>query len=189
MSDATSAAAARTTVALFVLFAVACAHRPPVVRTPPEGTTSVRVLNAPEDPPAGGGTGEPAPPAERITPAYASPDNRLPDYPASALKAGCGRGIVAVRVHVNIEGNVSAQRDVPGRPLPDDECHMSFRAAVQSAVNTWRFAPAFRQTPVPDPTAAPHAPVLRWRQEPTAIYLDFEFTFAVVDGRGVVRTR
>ena len=189
MSDATTAGAAVRAVTLFVLFVAACAHRPAVIPTPPEGKTSVRVLNAPEDPPAGGGTGEPAPPAERITPAYASPDNPLPEYPASALKAGCGDGIVAVRVHLNVDGNVSAQRDVPGRPLPADDCHMAFRAAIQSAVNTWRFAPAFRQTPVPDPAADPRAPVLRWKQEPIAIYLDFEFTFAVVGGRGIVRRR
>lgn len=149
----------------------------------------MRVLNAPESPPASGGTGEPAPPAERITPAYASPDNGLPEYPASALKAGCGDGIVAVRIHLNSEGNVAAQRDVPDRPLPADDCHMAFRAAIQSKVNTWRFAPAFRQTPVREPGADPRAPVLRWKQEPIAVYLDFEFTFAVVAGRGVVRTR
>jgi hypothetical protein len=105
------------------------------------------------------------------------------------LKAGCHHGVVAVRVHVNVEGNISAQRDVPGHPLPDDDCHMAFRAAVQSAVNTWRFAPAFRQTPVLDPAADTRAPVLHWTQEPVAVYLDFEFTFAVVAGRGIVRTR
>jgi hypothetical protein len=179
----------RSSAILIIMVAAACAHRPPVAPPAPEGTTSVRVLTAPESAPAGGATGEPAPPAERITPAYASADNRLPDYPASALKAGCGGGIVAVRVHLNVEGNVSAQRDVPGRPLPADDCHMAFRASIQSAVNAWRFAPAFRQTPVRDPAADPSAPVLRWKQEPIAVYLDFEFTFAVVAGKGVVRTR
>ena len=165
-----------------------CAHHQKVTVPAPEGKTSVRVLNAPETPSPGAGAGPPAP-AERITPAYASADNGLPEYPAYALKAGCGRGVVAVRVHVNREGNVSAQRDVPGRPLPADECHMAFRAAIQTAVNGWRFAPAFRQTPIVDPAADPRAPVLRWEQEAIAVYLDFEFSFEIVAGKGVVRSR
>ena len=124
---------------VLALASVCCAHHHKVLAPDPEGRTSVRVLNAPETPPAGQ-SGLPAPPAERITPAYASPDNKLPEYPPYAIKAGCGQGVVAVRVHIDTEGNVSAQRDVPGHPLPADECHMAFRAAVQSAVNTWKFA-------------------------------------------------
>jgi hypothetical protein len=171
------------------LFCVCCAHHRKVMVPAPEGKTSVRVLNAPESPPPAAGDGAPAPPAERITPAYASADNGLPEYPAYALKAGCGQGTVAVRVHVSSEGNVSAQRDVPDRPLPADECHMAFRAAIQTAVNSWRFAPAFRQTPIVDPAADRRAPVLRWKQEAIAVYLDFEFSFEVVAGKGVVRSR
>ena len=172
---------------VLALASVCCAHHHKVLAPDPEGKTSVRVLNALETPPAGG-SGLPAPPGERITPAYASPDNKLPEYPPYALKAGCGQGVVAVRVHINAEGNVSAQRDVPGHPLPADECHMAFRAAVQGAVNTWKFAPAFRQTPIVDPATDAHAPVLHWKQEPVAIYLDLEFNFEVVAGKGVVRS-
>ena len=168
---------------------VCCAHHQKVTVPAPERRTSVRVLNAPETPSPDGGADPPPTPAERITPAYASADNRLPEYPPYALKAGCGQGVVAVRVHVNVEGNVSAQRDAPNHPLPADECHLAFRAAIQSAVNTWRFAPAFRQTPIVDPAGDPRAPVLRWKQEPVAVYLDFEFSFEVVAGKGVVRTR
>jgi len=174
----------RTALACGGILLLGCAHhRPPIATPPDEGRTSVRVLNTP----APSSDGAVATQTERLTPAYASPDNRLPDYPAVALKAGCRRGVVAVRVHVDPEGNVSAQRDVPGRPLPADECHMAFRAAVQSAINTWRFAPAFRQTPIADPGADARAPVVHWKQEPIAIYLDFEFTFDVVAGKGVVR--
>jgi len=56
-------------------------------------------------------------------------------------------------------------------------------------LDAWKFAPAFRQTPMPEPSADPLAPVLRWRQEPIAIYVDFEFLFEVVGGKGIVRTR
>jgi len=177
--------ARKTAVVWGAILFLDCAHHrpPPVATVPDEGRTSVRVLNAPAAP----GDGTVAASSERVTPAYASADNRLPDYPAVALKAGCRRGVVAVRVHVDPEGNVSAQRDVPGRPLPADECHMAFRASVQSAINTWRFAPAFRQTPIVDPATDGRAPVLHWKQEPIAIDLDFEFTFDVVAGKGIVR--
>ena len=114
----------------------------------------------------------------------------MPQYPPYALKAGCREGIIPVRIHVGTDGNVAAQQDVPGRPLPDDPCHTAFRAAVQSAVNEWRFAPAFRQRPLPaaDGTVR-RGPPLKWEQEAVAIYVDFEFSFEAVEGRGVVHTR
>ena len=140
------------------------------------------MLNEPER-----GSAQPDPSRERITPAYASPENKLPDYPAYALRAGCRDGIVPVRVTIGTDGNVAAQQDVPGRPLPSDECHMAFRAAVQGAVKDWRFAPAFRQKPVRGPD--PRAPIMRWEQSPITIYIDFESSFQVVHGKGVVRTR
>lgn len=181
--------AARVLAVVLAIAPIGCArHRvkaPAPVATPgPEGKTSVRVLNTP----AGSPDVETGP-AERITPAYASEENKLPEYPRYALKAGCRGGIVAVRVHLDTEGNVSAQRDVPDHPLPADECHLAFRAAVQSAINGWKFAPSFRQIPYVDTTINPRGPVTRWRQEPIAIYVDFEFTFEVVAGKGIVRTR
>jgi hypothetical protein len=94
---------------------------------------------------------------------------------------------VPVRVYVGTDGNVAAQRDIPSRPLPSDDCHLAFRAAVQSAVQDWKFAPAFRQKPVPG--SDPRAPIMRWEQTPVAIFLDFEFSFQVVQGKGVVHTR
>jgi hypothetical protein len=72
---------------------------------------------------------------------------------------------------------------LPGRPLTSDDCHLAFRAAVQAAVKDWKFAPAFRQKPVPGPD--PRAPIMHWEQSPVAIYIDFEFSFQVVHGKGV----
>jgi len=80
----------------------------------------VRMLNEPER-----GSGEPS--SERITPAYASPENKLPTWPF-------GRRCKA---------------------------------------------------PGPDPCA----PIMRWEQSPIAIYIDFEFSFQVIHGKGVVHTR
>jgi hypothetical protein len=156
------------------------------VADPREGRTSVRILNAPK-----AGAGVAATSEEIITVAHASSENKLPEYPAYALKAGCREGRVPVRVHIGADGNVAAQTDIPGRPLPDDQCHMAFRAAVQGAVTDWKFAPAFRQKPVPgrDVDHDGRPDFTRWEQTAVAIYVDFEFLFEVVEGKGLVRTR
>jgi hypothetical protein len=178
-------------IAIVLAFAAACAkprkvEAPAAPPDPDYGKTSVRLLNRPEVTP-----GDPDE-RERFTPAYASDENKLPEYPAYALKNGCRSGNVPVRVHINAEGNVAAQRDVPEHPLPNDPCHVAFRAAVQSAVQGWRFAPAFRQHKVPGPDIDKDGKpdFDRWVQDgPVAIYLDFEFLFRVVGGKGEVRTR
>jgi outer membrane biosynthesis protein TonB len=149
-----------------------------------EGVTSVRVLTDP--------TASAAPDitAERVTAAQASDQNQLPVYPAYALKSGCQGGSVPVRVHIGTDGNVSAVRSIPNHPIADDQCHSAFWVAVYNAVSTWKFAPAFRQTPYPGPDVDGDgkSDVMRWKQEAVAIYVDFEFMFRVVDGKGEVRT-
>lgn len=177
-------------LALFaVLLAVsACSTRRPPAAPPDDplaGKTSVRVLNAEIGP------GSPAPSDVKITPVYAHEENKLPEYPAYALKAGCRTGKVPVRVTIGADGNVSGQADVPGRPLPSDPCLVAFRAAVQGAVKDWRFAPAFRQQAVPGPDrdGDGRPDFARWEQTAIAVHVDFEFTFEVVGGKAVVRTR
>jgi len=144
----------------------------------------MRVLNAPEIASAGI-----TPTDIRITPVYASEDNALPLYPAYALRAGCRDARIAVRVYVGADGNVSSQGDVPQRELGNDPCLVAFRAAVQAAVESWRFAPAFRQQQVPGPDRDGRPDGTRWEQTAIAIFVDFEFTFAVVGGQGVVRSK
>jgi hypothetical protein len=167
----------------------ACGARPPRVPTPaPErsGVSSVRVLENPDRKPA------PADAVvERMTPAFASDANALPVYPAHALAAGCREGTVAIRVQIGDDGNVSRVEYVPDRPVANDACHSAFWAATSSAVRTWRFAPAFRQTPRPGPDldGDDRPDFTRWEQSPAAIYLDFEFAFRVVEGRGRVLSR
>jgi hypothetical protein len=183
-------ACARSCVALAALWLCACAARRPAPAPAPadtrEGRTSVRLLNVEV-----GGSGSPDPAAERITPVYPSVDNKPPEYPAYALKAGCRDGSVPVRVFIGVDGNVANQRDVPDRPLPDDACHVAFRAAVQAAVAAWRFAPAFRLTPQPGPDrdGDGRPDFTGWKQTPIMIYLDYEFLFKVVEGKGVVQSR
>jgi hypothetical protein len=174
----------RAAAPLFVLLACACAtHRPP--EPPPvdtrEGKTDYRVVSQAERGPA-----EVTASTERVTTIFASEDNPRPEYPAYALKAGCRDGVVPVRILIGTDGNVSGQQDIPERPLPNDPCLVAFRAAVQSTVARWRFSPAFRQQPIPDPE---RPGVVRWRQSPIAVFVDYEFLFRVVDGKGVVEPR
>ena len=180
-------AAAPAGLAIWVALACSARQQPvaPAAPVDPEGRTSVRVLNPPSP------SAEVVPTEGTITAALASYDNQLPVYPVYALKAGCRDGRVPVRVHIGTDGNVAAQRDVPSRPLPDDQCHMAFRAAVQAAVKDWKFAPAFRQKPTPGPDLDRDGKpdLTHWEQSAVAIYVDFEFSFEVVDGKGVVRTR
>lgn len=166
------------------LMGVACAHRVAPTVVLQEGRTTIRVLNRPEV-----DAGPVDALSESVTPAYASGENEVPEYPAYALKAGCRAGTVPVRVYVGPGGNVTGQRDIPERPLPSDGCHVAFRAAVQAAVNEWRFAPAYRLKPVPGPERDGQPGLTRWEQTPIAVYLDFEFLFEVVGGKGVVRSR
>ena len=178
--------------ALVILYgssSTACAPKqarvvPPVPTM--EGRTGVRVLpNADGDGPADVQRTE-----AQLTPAYASDQNRLPEYPAYALAFGCRQGVVPVRVHIGTDGNVAAQTDIPGRPLADDACHTAFRAAVQGAVSAWKFAPAFRLTAFPgrDVDGDGRPDRKRWESVAVAIHVDMEFTFDVVAGQGVVRT-
>jgi hypothetical protein len=175
-------------VAAGLVLTAACGARPRVATQALErsGVSSVRVLENPDR--------KPAPidaVVERMTPAFASDANALPAYPAHALAAECRDGTVAIRLQLDEEGNVSRVEHVPARPVVDDTCHSAFWAATSSAVRTWRFAPAFRQTPRPGPdlNGDGQPDFTRWEQSPAAIYLDFEFAFRVVEGRGRVLSR
>jgi len=67
---------------------------------------------------------------------------------------------------------------------------MAFRAAVQSAVRDWKFAPAFVEKPLPGLVLADGKTVIpQWESNAIPIYVDFEFSFEVVEGKGAVRSR
>jgi len=181
--------AATVTLAGILLLGACSSHqRPPVAAPAPtrEGRTSVRVLEDEAEKPPG-----PNAPSTMITAAMASSENAPPRYPAQALRAGCDRGVVASRVFVDKDGNVARIDMVPGRISPHDRCHLAFWGAVTDAVRTWRFSPSFRLTPKPGPDidGDGQPDLTEWDQTPIAIYLDFEFTFRVVEGRGEASTR
>jgi hypothetical protein len=168
----------RLPFALIVVLGAASCRRPVAPPADPErGRSSARALTKPEVE-----VGAPRPTDVAITPVYASDENSLPEFPAYALKNGCRGGVVAPRVYVGADGNVTGQGDVPARPVPAGPCFVAFHAAVQTAVKQWRFAPAFRMERLA-------APVQKWKQTAIAVYVDYEFKFEVIGGKGGVRAR
>jgi outer membrane biosynthesis protein TonB len=173
----------RGTVLIFVLGGLACARaRPSEPRPAPRhGESGYRALaeaEVVEDAAEPGG--------ETITAIHPLAGNRAPSYPDGALRAGCGDGLVPVRVHIGIDGRVSEIRPIPGRGVASDACHREFEAEVRRVVGTWEFLPAYRvrrraaEAPGAEPTV---------EREPLGLDLDYEFSFTVVEGMGTVRSR
>jgi outer membrane biosynthesis protein TonB len=132
----------------------------------------VRILQSPDPP-------RPAENAKAtLIPAEPGPENKLPDYPADALKSGCGSGVVPVRIHVGRNGRVVSQGEVPGRAIGSDLCHARFAEAVRAAISKWGFFPAMRRVCPGDSEDCTSTPI--------TIYLDLEFRFEVANGKGVV---
>jgi TonB family protein len=167
-------------LACVVVLLPACAARakPPAgPAVPPssvdtrEGHTSVRVLDSPE-------ARRPSSKSRvTVVAAEAGPENKLPEYPPAALRAGCGGGVVAVRIHIGPNGRVR-QSAVPGRSPASGPCQDAFAAAVRATVSSWGFFPAMRRVCGDDETGCTDSPI--------TVYLDLEFRFEVVDGRGRV---
>jgi outer membrane biosynthesis protein TonB len=128
----------------------------------------------------------PPPAAEEITAIHPLAANQPPSYPDAALAAGCGGGLVPLRVHVGIDGRVSEIGPGPGRAAADDACGKEFEKAVREAVGSWEFVPAYRVRRVP--AEAPGAEPIVERVA-LGVDLDFEFVFTIVGGKGAVESR
>jgi hypothetical protein len=169
-------------LALALGFGLGCAKAHP---SPPasahHGEASFRVLAEAEL--ADGG---PDLSAVTITVIHPFAENKAPSYPDGALRAGCGDGLVPVRVHVGIDGRVSAIQRIPVRPVPGDACHGELETAVRQILGTWQFVPAYR---VRKPAAETPGNETATAWEPLGLDLDYEFVFAVVDGKGAVRSK
>lgn len=167
-------------LALVLVLGCAKAHPSPPALTK-HGESSFRALAETEVV-----SGEPEPSPETITAIHPFAENLSPSYPAGALSAGCGDGLVPVRVHVGIDGRVSDVRRIPGRVVAGDACHGMLETAVRQALAGWQFVPAYRirrlaaETPGQEPTV---------ERVPLGLDLDYEFVFTVVDGKGSVRSK
>ena len=170
-----------------VMFAAACASRSapaPAPVEPPmqaeesrEGRTAARILSSPPEPTKTEDV------EITVVPAYVGAANDLPVYPPDALRSGCREGRVAVRVHIGTSGRVVEQTAIPDRPVPEDACHQAFHEAVSRAVSRWTFFPAMRRTCNSRRSGDPEC-----TEVPIRIYVDVEFLFEVVEGKGVVRS-
>lgn len=108
----------------------------------------------------------------------------LPSFPAGALRAGAGSSIVAIRLHLDEGGFVTATSDSPRLASSDGPHQEEFRKEVEVVVRRWSFSPARIDSVAPDPDPSGPRPLISTRYVPT--FLDFAFQFSVVDGRGVV---
>lgn len=114
---------------------------------------------------------------------------KLPDYPGDALAAGDGPHRELVRIIIDRQGHVTEVGDSP-LGTSDGGLHAaSFRAAVDSAVRTWSFAPGALLHVEPgndlDGDGKPDYTVAK-SIDIVPVYYDVRFTFQIVDGKGVV---
>ena len=164
---------------LLLLGLTACRHAPTPVTT---GGSAVTFIEPPA-PPAKAGSGEIKEPVSRTLYVEARPIKPLilPIYPAKALAAKAGQATVGVNVTVDTSGLVSDIRSsiltfsTPG-PFAGD-----FRAAVETALHQWRFAPAESQEI--EPILGLDQPASRvTRSEKVETTLELSFTFTATGG-------
>lgn len=127
---------------------------------------------------------------EEYIPPRPNQENALPRYPAELLDDRLAPQRVGVRFTIDANGHVrdvkesSVARTTEGIPTP-------FVAAVVSTVQTWCFSPPrvrrFASAVDSDGDGQPDYRSML-SEESISILYDLQFTFEVVDGRGVVRT-
>lgn len=173
----------------FVMLALACsacisAGPPTHVAGDPtlllrEGRASYRLLTA--DPEPGVITPGASREGDEYVPAHASADNVPPSYPPTALEAGCGRGLVVLRVRLDREGAVTRVQQSPLGSTPAGACTELFRRAAEETLRGWRFAPARRQYRIAglDLDHDGVADLPRWESEPMEAEADIQFRFEV----------
>lgn len=150
---------------------------------PPRGVTQIAFVPDPTVPPLR------LPPDEEII----RPIPSLipaPRYPDDALEAGCGDGVVGLRIIVGETGTVRDVVDSPVLESTGGSCGRRFREESASAVRAWLFRPAQWRRMEPgedmDGDGLPdYQRVVAVERIP--VYLDVRIDFEVVDGQGRVR--
>ena len=140
-------------------------------------------IEPPAAPPPKTGSGEIKEPVNHTLYVEARPIKplALPIYPTKALTAKAGQAMVGVNVTVDTSGLVSDIRSsiltfsTPG-PFAGD-----FRAAVETALRQWRFAPAESQET--EPILGLDQPATRvTRSEKVEATFELSFTFTAAGG-------
>ena len=165
---------------LLLLGLTACRHAPAPVAT---GGSAVTFIEPPAAPPPKSGASEIKEAVSHTLYIEARPIKplALPIYPAKALAAKAGQATVGVSVTVDTSGRVTDIRSsiltfsTPG-PFAGD-----FRAAVETALRQWRFAPAESQET--EPILGLDQPATRVsRSEKVETTFELSFTFTATGG-------
>jgi len=174
---------------LLLALQLGCAARlapdPPGDEAPPSGHSSFDIL-------LNGATLDTEPPRDQeLRPPMLNAEPVLPVYPETALAAGAGPAIVAVRVHIDAEGRVAGFDHSPRLASTPGSFAAEFRRAVEVALGQWAFLPAVwrRFEPGEDldgDGVVDYRRVLDTRA--VSFYLDIRFDFEIIDGHGVVRS-
>ncbi|MEZ5314309.1 MAG: hypothetical protein R2862_12045 [Thermoanaerobaculia bacterium] len=129
---------------------------------------------------------------QEFRPAYADPANPLPSYPEDLERLDLPRQEVVVRVIIGADGSVERIGEAPVPSQVDPSSATRFVAAVERAVRSWSFEPAFVRTygPGPDDDADGVSDYLVLATSETLVsYHDLCFVFEFEEGRGVVSGR
>jgi hypothetical protein len=126
---------------------------------------------------------------EELVPPVPMPGNKAPEYPGTALAAGEGPVTVVVRVIIGTAGRIEQIMNSPLMESTASAYSADFKSAVEAAVGRWLFSPAqWRVLEEGEDLDADGKTDYRKVVSSTAIrvYLDLQFDFRVVNGKGVV---
>ncbi len=118
-------------------------------------------------------------------------ENQLPKYPPALLPQRLPPQRVGIRFTIDRNGAV---RDVVQSAVAEttEDADPLIVNAVRDVVSRWSFSPprvrTLKDGPDADDNGIPDYRVLD-REDVISVYYDLQFTFEVIDGRGVVRTQ
>lgn len=150
----------------------------------PQGDVSAKLIPDPSGPTLELGADE-----EFVRP-YIRPDNPQPAYPEGLVRLRLAPHVIAVRMIVDERGQVAEIGPSPVAESTTDEYCAAFEESVKTALRQWRVSPPqirkFRPGADLDGDGKADYRVLASSRALKAFF-DISFTFAIVDGKPVVR--
>jgi outer membrane biosynthesis protein TonB len=160
---------------IFVLATLCCAVKQEATSPQRAGTSELQPVYRVYNPPSGDRNSEPLPPEHPPVPLI----QELPTYPPEALPSeiACTAYLL---YHTEMDGTATFVRVDWIEPPPDDFL-AAFESAVERAVQSWEFEPAFKIVPTEMDDGAIEPVIKKIRFASRA-----RIRFMVVDGVGVV---
>lgn len=115
--------------------------------------------------------------------------NALPVYPERPLREHAGTHREVVRIVIDVRGQVSQVFNSPLEAGDGGPYAADFRAAVETAVRTWKYSPGVMRKIAPGNDLDGDGKAdytVTTSIDPIAVYYDVRFTFEIVNGAGVV---